>query len=123
MSADPFAKDRGTEVNDVSGGNIIKTFIYSGGNGAAMRLFAPKAGDGYREADQYTIPPYKADLSYFHPCYTLNAALDKCNRQNSEDMKLPGRCAACNDERQALMKCFTKTKYSHPVEHRRRISE
>ena len=115
MSADPFEEDKGLDRSNILGGNFLKTFLYLGGNGSALRLFTSSGVHGYREADQYTIPPYRHDLGYFHPCYNLNKDLDKCNQKVPMITKLPGRCAACNTERQELMKCFTRTKYSHPL--------
>ncbi|KNH06586.1 DNA damage response protein WSS1-like protein [Perkinsela sp. CCAP 1560/4] len=114
MSADPFTEDKGMDPLNVSGGNIIKTFLYSGGTGSGLRLFSSGGVQGYRVADQYTIPPYNANLSFFHPCFKLNKQLGKCNANQDPEMRLPGRCAQCSTERQELMKCFTKTKYSHP---------
>ena len=109
MSADPSVPgNAGTQ----SGGYVIKNIMYNTNGGSDnVKVFGGKFQiTGNVTAEQYMIPPSREDMPSAHPCAELNRTVLRCNEKLDSDMRLAGRCAACNEERKALMKCVTTHK-------------
>ena len=111
MSADPGLKGR---WDVITGGIILKNLMYTPNPLGEGKVPISSAGTGPKVADQHTIPPYQATLSRHHPCWDANKALKRCNLELDAVMRLGARCAACNDERINLMKCFVRHK-TNPI--------
>lgn len=107
MSSDP---DAPADPSRLSGGHVIRNMIYSHDASGDLEIVTGWQEQGVREYNQEIVRPARQDLSRRHPCYTLNAELLKCSLSCPPEMKLGGRTATCNTERQALMKCFVKNK-------------
>lgn len=111
MSADP---DAPADPSRRSGGHVVKNMIYKH-NGSNLEIITGWQDQGTRELNQEIVPPAKMDIHPQHPCWKLNAALLACSFSCPEEMRLAGRVASCNDERHALMQCFTKERKWAPT--------
>ena len=108
-AADPRPPANATLQSD---GNVFRQPIYTTHNGMSntLEMVQPTYGGASYQADQVTIPPFRADLHRKHPCALPNEALARCSARQPAEMLLAARSALCNDERQALLKCFVKSK-------------
>jgi hypothetical protein len=109
MSSDPSIPGDATVR---SGGFVVRNMVYENKSGGAnLEILSHwRAAEGTREFDQLTVPPYRKSIPKHHPCRELNMELERCFVKLDPQMRLAGRCAACNVERQKLMQCFTKNK-------------
>jgi hypothetical protein len=110
MSSDPrLPVDSGI----LSGGYVIRQPVYKaemGSNSEVKIRGHTGLWDMPHEVEQELVSPFNPKLNELHPCSELNARLGKCSMQCPPEMLLAGRVAACNEERKALMVCFTKHK-------------
>ena len=113
MSADP---DTPVAHERYSGGHVMKTVWYTRSTtGSQLQVLNIWDHIRSREWNQWLVPPSVENMHREHPCLNLNDALLKCSDAQPEMMKLAGRCAICNDERQKLMVCLTRNKAWKPV--------
>ena len=108
MSSDP---DAPTDPNIRSGGFVIRNMIFDSSSHGQVEVMSHwRSYEGTRHVDQYNIPPYVERMSHNHPCFGVNTRLRECADRADPEMLLAGRCAQCNTERQALMKCLVKSR-------------
>ncbi|EPY34170.1 hypothetical protein STCU_00085 [Strigomonas culicis] len=107
MSADP---DAPANPGRISGGHIIHNMIYSHDDANNLEIVSGWKEQGVREYNQEVVRPAKLNMHKKHPCYNMNTELVKCSLLCPPEMRLGGRTATCNVERQALMKCLVKNK-------------
>lgn len=88
----------------------MRNMIYSHKNSGSLEIVTGWSDQGLREFDQEVVRPAQRDLPKNHPCAVLNADLLRCSLGCPPEMKLGGRTATCNTERQALMRCLVKNK-------------
>lgn len=121
MSSDPSVP---VDPRHESGGYVIKNIMYNTNGGSdTVKVFGGKFIVGNTvSAEQYVIPPSRENMVSHHPCAELNRAVLRCNEKLSEEMRLAGRCAACNVERQALMKCMTQNDETFQKAERKRLA-
>jgi hypothetical protein len=106
MSADPNTP---TDPTLRTGGFAIQNAIYDGSNKGQLEIISHwRAYEGTRHVNQYDVPPYKPLMQRTHPCWFVNQKLGECQDALDPEMLLAGRCASCNLQRQALMKCLVK---------------
>ncbi|KAK7196939.1 hypothetical protein NESM_000636600 [Novymonas esmeraldas] len=113
MSADPAAP---ADPSRVSGGHIVRNMIYAHDEGRNLEIVSGWSEQGTREYNQETVRPANANMDKNHPCFTLNYELLRCSHSCPPEMKLGGRTATCNTERQVLMQCLVKNKKWRPEE-------
>lgn len=107
MSADPEAP---ADPSRLSGGHIVRNMIYSHDNNNNLEIVSGWTDQGVREYDQEVVRPARRDMNKAHPCFPLNQQLLRCSLACPPEMKLGGRTATCNAERQQLMKCLVRNK-------------
>ncbi|CBZ29215.1 conserved hypothetical protein [Leishmania mexicana MHOM/GT/2001/U1103] len=117
MSADPEAP---ADPSRVSGGHIVRNMIYAHDENHNLAILSGWSEQGTREYDQETVRPASANMNTGHPCFSLNQELLRCSYSCPTEMKLGGRTATCNTERQVLMRCLVKNKQWKPDETKRR---
>ncbi|CAD2213827.1 hypothetical protein AGDE_00090 [Angomonas deanei] len=107
MSADPEAP---AHPGRLSGGHIVRNMIYSHDENGGLEVVTGWKDEGVREHNQDVVRPGRMDLHAGHPCYAMNRSLVECSLKCPPEMKLAGRTAVCNAQRQDLMKCLVKHK-------------
>lgn len=111
MSADPTAP---ADPSRVSGGHIVRNMIYAHDENHNLEIVSGWAEQGTREYDQETVRPANPSMHSSHPCASLNTELLRCSYACPNEMRLGGRTAVCNTERQALMQCLVKNRKWKP---------
>ncbi|KAG5497620.1 hypothetical protein JKF63_03885 [Porcisia hertigi] len=111
MSADPEAP---ADPSRVSGGHIVRNMIYAHDESHNLEIVSGWSEQGTREYDQETVRPAMVDMDKGHPCFALNQDLLSCSYRCPPEMKLGGRTAVCNSERQKLMRCLVKHRQWKP---------
>ncbi|AIO00742.1 hypothetical protein LPMP_311510 [Leishmania panamensis] len=113
MSADPEAP---ANPSRFSGGHIVRNMIYAHDENHNLEILSGWSEQGTREYDQETVRPANTNMDKSHPCFSLNQDLLRCSYRCPTEMKLGGRTATCNTERQVLMRCLVKNKQWRPSE-------